>query len=64
MRNFRIVQSDRDRKVNRDVDFYNLDVTIAVWYRVNAKQATQFRIWATQTLKEYVVKGFILNDER
>jgi hypothetical protein len=43
--------------------FYNLDAIIAVGYRVNSKQATQFRIWATQTLKEFIIKGFVLNDE-
>jgi len=43
--------------------FYNLDAIIAVGYRVNSKQATQFRIWATNTLKEYILKGFVLNDE-
>lgn len=43
--------------------FYTLDTIIAVGYRVNSKQATQFRIWATQTLKEYIIKGFVLNDE-
>lgn len=43
--------------------FYNLDTIIAVGYRVNSKQATQFRIWATQTLKKYIIKGFVLNDE-
>ena len=45
------------------IDFYNLDAIIAVGYRVNSKQATQFRIWATQTLKEFIIKGFVLNDE-
>ena len=44
--------------------FYNLDVIIAVGYRVNSKRATQFRIWATKTLKEYIIKGFVMNDER
>lgn len=44
--------------------FYNLDAIIAVGYRVNSKQATQFRIWATKTLKEYIVKGFVLDDAR
>lgn len=44
--------------------FYNLDAVIAVGYRVNSKQATQFRIWATQTLKEFIIKGFVLDDER
>jgi len=43
--------------------FYNLDAIIAVGYRVNSKQATRFRIWATNTLKEYIIKGFVLNDE-
>jgi len=44
--------------------YYNLDAIISVGYRVNSVQATQFRIWATQTLKEYIIKGFVLNDER
>lgn len=47
----------------KEAQFYNLDAIIAVGYRVNSKQATQFRIWATQTLKEYIVKGFVLNDD-
>nr|WP_297169380.1 virulence RhuM family protein [uncultured Dysgonomonas sp.] len=47
-----------------DVDYYNLDVIISVGYRVNSTQGTQFRIWATQRLKEYIIKGFTLNDER
>ncbi len=51
-------------EVNENVDFYNLDAVIAVGYRVNSKQATQFRIWATQTLKEFIIKGFVLDDER
>ena len=49
---------------SRDVQFYNLDVVISVGYRVKSHQGTQFRIWATQRLKEYIVKGFALNDER
>lgn len=49
---------------SRDVNFYNLDVIISVGYRVKSKQGTQFRIWATQRLKEYIIKGFALNDER
>ena len=49
---------------SRDVQFYNLDVIISVGYRVRSHQGTQFRIWATQRLKEYIVKGFALNDER
>lgn len=48
---------------NYQTSFYNLDAIIAVGYRVNSKQATQFRIWATQTLKEFIIKGFVLNDE-
>ena len=48
---------------NYNTTFYNLDAIIAVGYRVNSKQATQFRIWATQTLKEYIIKGFVLNDD-
>ena len=48
----------------REVQFYNLDVIISVGYRVKSQQGTQFRIWATQRLKEYIVKGFALNDER
>jgi hypothetical protein len=46
-----------------NTNYYNLDAIIAVGYRVNSKQATQFRIWATQTLKEYIIKGFVLNDD-
>ena len=57
------VQIEGNREVKRYVDFYSLDAIIAVGYRVNSKQATQFRIWATNTLKEYIVKGFVLNDE-
>ena len=49
---------------SRDVNFYNLDVIISVGYRVKSKQGTQFRIWATQRLKEYIIKGFTLNDDR
>ena len=57
------VQLEGNRNVKRNVEFYNLDAIIAVGYRVNSKQATQFRIWATQTLKEFIIKGFVLNDE-
>lgn len=63
-RKIRVVQIEGKRKVNRKVDFYNLDVIISVGYRVNSYQATQFRIWATKTLKEFIIKGFVLNDER
>jgi hypothetical protein len=51
-------------EVNEEVDFFNLDMVIAVGYRVNSKKATDFRIWATQTLKEFIIKGFVLDDER
>lgn len=64
IRKIRIVQTEGNREVNREVDFYNLDAIIAVGYRVNSYQATQFRIWATQTLREYIIKGFVLDDER
>lgn len=61
---FSVVQLEGKRQVNRVAKFYNLDAVIAVGYRVNSKQATQFRIWATQTLKEFIIKGFVLDDER
>ncbi len=64
VRNFRTVQTEGLRKVERDLEFYNLDAIISVGYRVNSYQAMQFRIWATKTLKEYIIKGFVLNDER
>jgi hypothetical protein len=57
------VQKEGTRNVKRQVEFYSLDAIIAVGYRVNSKQATQFRIWATATLKEFIIKGFVLNDE-
>lgn len=58
-----IVQQEGDRGVKRLIEFYNLDAIIAVGYRVNSQKATRFRIWATQTLREYIIKGFVLNDE-
>lgn len=61
---FEIVQKEGQRNVKRSVKFYNLDAIIAVGYRVNSKRATAFRIWATKTLREYLVKGFVLNDSR
>ncbi len=64
IRNFRIVQTEGNREVTREVACCNLDAIIAVGYRVNSFQATQFRIWATKTLKEYIIKGFVLDDER
>ena len=62
--NFATVQTEGDREVTRNIDYYNLDVIISVGYRVKSQQGTQFRIWATQRLKEYIIKGFALNDER
>ena len=59
-----IVQQEGSRNVKRKVDFYNLDAIISVGYRVNSGRATQFRIWATRVLKEYMTKGFALDDER
>jgi len=58
------VQIEGQREVSRKLEYYNLDVVIAVGYRVSSRQATQFRIWATQTLKEFIIKGFVLDDER
>src|ERR1035437_9194071 len=58
------VQIEGDRKVSRTLDYFNLDAIIAVGYRVNSRQATQFRIWATNTLREFMIKGFVLDDER
>ena len=63
-RKIRAVQKEGNREVSRNLDFYNLDMIISVGYRVNSAQATQFRIWATQTLKEFIIKGFVLDDER
>ena len=61
---FATVQVEGERTVQRNIDYYNLDVIISVGYRVKSQQGTQFRIWATQRLKEYIIKGFVLNDER
>jgi len=58
------VQTEGKRIVNRNITFYNLDVIISVGYRVKSHRGTQFRMWATNQLKEYLVKGFLLNDER
>lgn len=59
-----IVRPEGAREVAREVEFYNLDAIIAVGYRVNSYQATRFRIWATKTLREFIIKGFVLDDER
>lgn len=58
------VQSEGSRRIKRSVDFYNLDAIISVGYRVNSQRATNFRIWATKILKEYMRKGFVLDDDR
>ena len=59
-----VVQLEGNRQVERNILFYNLDAIISVGYRVNSSKATQFRIWATNVLKEYMIKGFVLDDER
>ncbi|MEK7166866.1 MAG: RhuM family protein [Patescibacteria group bacterium] len=59
-----VVQIEGGRNVNRPVKLYNLDVIISVGYRINSLRGTQFRIWATQKLKEYIIKGFVMDDER
>jgi hypothetical protein len=64
VRNFRTVQKEGSREVERDLASYSLDVAISVGYRVKSIRGTQFRIWATQRLKEYLIKGFALDDER
>ena len=64
VRKIRTVQKEAGREVSRNLEFYKLDAIISVGYRVNSHQATQFRIWATKTLKEFIIKGFILDDER
>src|SRR5690606_31389564 len=58
------VQLEGNREVNRQIEYYNLDAIISVGYRVNSSQATAFRIWATERLKEYIIKGFTMDDER
>jgi hypothetical protein len=63
-RKIRVVQTEGKREVAREVDFYNIDAIIAVGYRVNSREATQFRIWATQVLREFLIKGFVMDDER
>lgn len=63
IRNFRVVRFEGKRRVEREIMFYNLDSVISVGYRVNSKKATQFRKWATKTLQEFILKGFVLNDK-
>ncbi len=62
--NFATVQDEGGRSVARNVEYFNLDAIISVGYRVNSIRGTQFRIWATQKLKEYIVKGFVMDDQR
>ncbi len=64
IKNFLTVRQEGVRQVNRTIDFYNLDAIISVGYRIKSVVATRFRIWATQRLHEYIVKGFVLDDER
>lgn len=64
VRKFRTVQKEGNRAVQRELEYYNLDAIISVGYRANSTKATQFRIWATNTLKEFIIKGFVLDDER
>ncbi|ORC35709.1 cell filamentation protein Fic [Marispirochaeta aestuarii] len=64
VRKIRTVQKEGSREVSRELDYYNLDMIISLGYRINSKIATHFRQWATQRLKEYIVKGFTMDDER
>lgn len=59
-----VVRKEGNRNVNRELEFYNLDAIIAVGYRVNSKKATKFRIWATKILKDYMIKGFVIDVEK
>ena len=58
------VQNEAERQVKRNIEYYNLDAIISVGYRVNSKRGTQFRQWATQRLKEYLIEGFLINEKR
>jgi len=64
IKNFLIVQKEGKRDVSRNIDFYNLDMIISVWYRVNSQKATQFRVRATNILKQHIIHGYTLNHER
>lgn len=64
VRKFRTVRLEGDRQVSRNLDFFNLDVIISVGYRVKSQRGTQFRIWATKILREYIIKGFAMDDDR
>ncbi|MEC4050030.1 RhuM family protein [Flavobacterium sp. SUN046] len=63
-RKIRVVRLEGKRNVSRELEFYNLDMIISVGYRVNSKKATLFRKWATEVLKDYLIKGFVLDDDR
>mgnify|MGYP001571465139 FL=1 len=63
-RNFRIVQKEGERNIDREIEYYNLDAIISVGYRVNSYRATQFRIWATKILKQFAIKGYVLDKKR
>ena len=64
VRKFRTVRMEGEREVSRKLDFFNLDVIISVGYRVKSQRGTQFRIWATKVLREFIIKGFAMDDER
>ena len=64
IRKFRIVQTEGSRRIERLVDFYSLDMILAIGYRVRSHRGVQFRRWATERLREYIVKGFVLDDQR
>jgi len=61
---FTTVQNEWWKQVKREIEYYNLDMIVSIWYRVDSKQATKFRIWATKVLKDYIVKGYVLNEKR
>ncbi len=64
VKDFLIVQKEWNREVKRQTKFYNLDAIIAIWYRVNSKKATQFRIWSNKVLQDFIIKWFVMDDER
>jgi hypothetical protein len=64
VRNFRTVQTEGDRTVSRDLEHYNLEAIISLGYRINSDKATSFRRWATQVLKDFAVRGYVLDDVR
>ncbi|MFZ2171163.1 MAG: RhuM family protein, partial [Methylococcaceae bacterium] len=64
IRKFRIVQQEGKRQVNREVEHYSLDMIISVGYRINSKKGTQFRVWANNILKQYLIQGYALNEQK